>query len=400
MSTRPEVVQLTEYVPLRLPADRLSQDEGERFWQRYGRMVAVEFPSPKTDHRWQLTAQGWVGYLALSPQIGLSLQPKVPLQNLFRMIEVAYALDMLHLGEKIFHCDTLTDFFEQLALLLARRVQQRYRVGLYQGYTPRRQDLDFVRGQINVGRTLTMSQPGRLHCRYDEQTVDVEENQILLWTLWAILRSGFCSGPVYETIRHIYRMLAGSVSLQVFTAEDCERRVYNQLTEAYRPLHALCRFFLDQRGPAFTAGEREMPAFLIDMARLYERFVAGWLRANVGPDFQVRVQERIHFGEDAGQSFVVDMVIYDAESGAPLAVLDTKYKSPGAAPSAADLAQVVAYATAKQATEAILIYPGAAAHPFDERIGPVRVRALPFVLDGDVDVAGRRFWEAVVRRVC
>ncbi|MCB0114675.1 MAG: hypothetical protein KDD84_11315, partial [Caldilineaceae bacterium] len=385
MKPLPEVAQLTEYTPLRLPASALRQDEGERFWQRYGRFVAVEFPSPKTDGHWQLTAQGWVGYLALSARLGLWLQPKIPLRNLFRMIEVAYALDMLHLGDAIFRCDTLNEFFEQLALLLTRRIHRRYRAGLYESYTTRRQDLSFVRGQINLARTLTATQPGRVHCRYDEPTADVVENQILLWTLWSILHSGFCSAATSETIRHLYRTLAGSVSLQIVTAAEIEQQEYNQLNQDYRELHALCRFFLDQSGPALTAGDREMPAFLVDMGRLYERFVAGWVKANVGPDLRVRVQERLNFGEGVGHSFVVDMVVYNAETGAPRAVLDTKYKAAGAGPSAADLAQVVAYATAKQATEAILVYPTAPTRPFDERIGPVRVRALPFVLDGGLD---------------
>ncbi|MEZ4635726.1 MAG: hypothetical protein R2856_12320 [Caldilineaceae bacterium] len=42
MKPLPEVAQLTEYTPLRLPSSALRQDEGERFWQRYGRFVAVE----------------------------------------------------------------------------------------------------------------------------------------------------------------------------------------------------------------------------------------------------------------------------------------------------------------------------------------------------------------------
>jgi 5-methylcytosine-specific restriction enzyme subunit McrC len=56
----------------------------------------VEFPSPKTDHRWELTAQGWVGYIPLSPELGLSLQPKVSLEGLFRMLEYAYRLESFH----------------------------------------------------------------------------------------------------------------------------------------------------------------------------------------------------------------------------------------------------------------------------------------------------------------
>ena len=253
MTSTKQILELAEYTPLHLAASTLSLADGERFWQQYGKYVSVEFPSPKTNDRWQLTSLGWIGYLPLSSQLGLSLQPKVPLRNLFQMIDMAYALDMLHLGQDLFQCDSLAGFYEQLAILLARRIQRQYRAGLYYDYETHRQNLPYVRGQLNLGDTLTASQPGYAHCRYDEQTVDTEENQILVWTLWRILCSGFCSAEAYETIRHVYRLLAANVSLQPFNAVDCERQSYNQLNESYRPLHALCRFFLDQSGPRWQS---------------------------------------------------------------------------------------------------------------------------------------------------
>ena len=134
-----------------------------------------------------------------------------------------------------------------------------------------------------------------------------------------------------------------------------------------------------------------MTAFLIDMARLYERFVAGWIKARLGGDYQVSLQERLHFGNDPHHTFVVDMVVYAAESGQALAVLDTKYKASASGPGGADVAQVVAYATAKGSPQAIVVYPGALSRPFDQWIGPVRVRALPFVIEDDLESAGQSF---------
>jgi 5-methylcytosine-specific restriction enzyme subunit McrC len=382
---------LTEYLSLRLPAHALSWADGEDLWQRYGKYVAVEFPSPKTGDQWQLTSQGWIGYLPLSSRIGLSLQPKVPLQNLFRMIEIAYGLGSLHFSDDLFRCNTLAEFYARLALLLARRIQIRCRAGLYQSYQTRTAELPYVRGKVLLDRVLSAPRADRISCLYQEPTVDVEENRILLWTLWRILRSGFCDEGVYATVSHLYRSLARIVTLQPQTPLACVNRPYNRLNEDYRPLHALCRFFLEGSGPGLAAGDHEMLAFLIDMSHLYERFVAAWIVNHAPAGMGVRLQERLHFGAERGHTFTIDMVLYDQQSGQPRAVLDTKYKTPTSSPTSSDLAQVVAYATAKGCKDALLVYPVELTSPFDQRIGDVRVRTLSFPLIGDLTQAGAEF---------
>jgi 5-methylcytosine-specific restriction enzyme subunit McrC len=91
-ATRSNVIELVEYEPKQLDREDLPLDVGEALWRDYGNRVAVEFPSPKTGGKWQLTAQGWVGYIPLSEDLGLALRPKIGLSNLFRMLEYAYNL--------------------------------------------------------------------------------------------------------------------------------------------------------------------------------------------------------------------------------------------------------------------------------------------------------------------
>jgi 5-methylcytosine-specific restriction enzyme subunit McrC len=393
VATPRQTFVLTEYLPCLLPQPALSREDGIHLWQRYGNYVSVEFPSPKTHEQWQLTAQGWVGYLPLSAGVGLSLQPRAPLANLFRMIEVVYELAPLALSDDLFHCATLAEFYERLALLLAQRVKERCRTGLFRTYRSRQADLPYVRGTLDLARALSSPVQAKAPCRYEEQTTDVVENQILLWTIWLILHSNFCSEENLPLLRHVYRLLAGSVSLRSLDPLSCVSRTYNRLNADYRPLHALCRFFLEQSGPSHLLGDREMLAFLVNMGQLYERFVAAWLAAQAQDRCAVQIQERLHFGGERGHTFTIDLVIYDRQSGAPLAVLDTKYKTPTASPASADIAQVVAYATAKGCKEALLVYPVRLAQPLDVWIGDVRVRSVSFELDGDLEEAGRRFVE-------
>ena len=123
------IITLTEYTPLRLPAAALPMQAGEALWQRYGQQISVEFPSPKTEDCWQLTAQGWVGAIPLSRAYTLLLYPRMPLSNLFGMLEYAYDLKSFRLLDGSVALTTLAAFYEQLALVLARRVLDRNRQG-------------------------------------------------------------------------------------------------------------------------------------------------------------------------------------------------------------------------------------------------------------------------------
>ncbi len=386
------VIELREYERRPLPRSALAEEEGEALWRLYKDQVAVEFPTPKTDRQWRLTSQGWVGYIPLTSELGISLTPKVPAGNLFRMLEYAYKLDFLT-PEGLTDSKSLQELYERLANILAKRVLDRARRGLYRAYLPDADTLPYVRGSLNLRRRLRRPWAVELPCDFEEHTADLEENQILAWTLQRIARSGTCTERVLPTVRRAYRVLQGSVSMEPCLPEACVDRLYNRLNDDYRPLHALCRFFLEQAGPTHERGDQEMIPFLVPMWRLFELFVAEWLRARLGSRYRLEVQESVHFGESRELRFQIDLVLYDAEIGRPVAVLDTKYKNPER-PSERDVQQVVAYAESKGCREAVLVYP--AETPLDVRVGGIRVRSLVFGLGGDLEEGGEEFAAALM----
>lgn len=384
-------ITLTEYEPRRLSPAALPQAAGESLWRNYSGQVAVEFPSPKTGGQWQLTALGWVGHIPLTPEIILTLLPKVELQNLFGMLAYAYNLESFRFLAGDASCQSLGEFYERLATILARRVLERGRKGFYRAYLPRSERLPYVRGRLDAARLGQRPDRAQFHCHYETHTPDVAENRILAWTLWQIARHGGWERPqAMAAVRRAYRSLQGMVTLTPYTAADCAGRLYNRLNRDYRPMHALCRFFLEQSGPAHRVGERTVVPFLVDMARLYERFVAAWLQQHLPAGWRMRAQERLEIGPL--RSFL-DLVLYRGEEARY--VLDTKYKDPEKGPVLADIYQAVAYAEARQCPEAILIYPAPLA--LDEMWGNIRVRSLTFSLAGDLDQAGQAFIKELFR---
>lgn len=393
-----KIIELTEYAPLTLPRHELPEEVGEAAWRDYSSQVDVEFPSPPTGWHWRLTSQGWVGHLPLSQGFALRLLPRVEIGNLFRMLEYAYRLGSFDFLEGAYTADSIEDFYSRLAGELARRMLARSRKGLYRTYMGRSDPMPFVAGRMDAVALARRPWQVAVECHYQEHTADVEENQIPAWALHTILRGGLCREPALNAVRRAHRTLQGTVSLQHFKAGDCYGRLYDRLNEDYRPLHSLCRFFLENTGPSHAHGGREMLPFMVNMARLYELFVAEWLREHVPSGWKLRAQEEFNVGESGALSFNIDLVLYDEASGAPLCVLDTKYKT-APQPKTGDIFQVIGYAEAKGCKEAVLLYPVPLSKPFDEKIGDIRVRSMTFSLSGDLSNSGKSFIDELRRNL-
>ena len=393
------IIALTEYETVYLERAEFADADAQLLWRRYGQQVVVEPPSFKNGQRWQLTAQGWVGFIALSHAVGLALLPKAPLRNLFGMLATAYDLRSVHFGAELFQVETLPGFYEQLALLLARGILDRGRRGLYRTYVARADWLPVVRGRLDLPRMMGQPPQMVVPCHFQEQTSDVEENRILLWTLHQLLRSGLCTEETRPTIRRAYRLLANSVTLQPCRAEQCRQRRYDRLNRDYQPLHALCAFFLRHVNPSLDAGEQEAPAFLVNSEQLFERFVHRWLAAHLATpqppaddvpgarDLYLAPQLRYDLADEL--NFRIDITLFAGDKA--ICVMDTKYKAPNGLPAAADVQQVLAYAHAVQARQAVLVYPVRLPRPLDITIHGIRLRSASFDVSDDLDAAGRAF---------
>jgi 5-methylcytosine-specific restriction enzyme subunit McrC len=389
IANSPVVYRLTEFQPLNLPRDDFPDDLGILLYERFADKVQVEFPSHPTGQQWRLTSKGWVGHIPLSEKLHLALEPKVGLHNLFRMLEVAYRLDIKQLPG-LAACDSIKDFYDRLAAILSERVMSRGRKGYYRDYLQYTDALPYIREKVDVSSRARAPWKVDIACHYHEHTLDIEENQILAWTLYTIGRSGICTPQTLARIRRAFHELTGYVSLKPFQPKDCERRLYNRLNSDYELLHALCRFFLDDSGPTHKVGDRTMIPFLVEMSRLFEQFVAEWLQKNLDNQWMVKAQEKLPLGPEHGQYFQTDLMLVDRRTGQVETILDTKYKTK-VKPDEGDIAQVVAYATRAGCSDAVLIYPTGEIDQIDYTIGQIRVRSLGFDIRSDLDTAGVEF---------
>ena len=308
------------------------------------------------------------------------------------MLEVAYNLKSFQLLEGTIDLESLNDLFERLASILARRVLDRARKGLFRDYLDERDDLSVVRGRIDVRETVLQAARGvpRVHCEYQIHTADLDDNRILLWTFYILPRLGIQRARVQREVREAYRALAGEIHLEKKEATECIRRFYHRLNDDYRPLHGLCRFFLEHAGPGIKEGEREFIPFMLYMPSLFEEFVANWLQQNVPRQIVVRAQHTAKLQANAELAFRIDIVLRDRRTGKALAVLDTKYKA-SEYPSEADIQQVAAYALEMGVDHAFLVYPSIGAKKVVLKVGYIQVESIIFDTAKEPNEAGAQF---------
>lgn len=383
-----KIVELTEYQPQYFMRNEFEEDVAISLYENYGNQIDVEFPNPKTNFRWKITAKGWVGYIPVNSNFNVKINPKLPIKNLLVMLEYAYNLKSLIFFENLTYCQSVEDFYNCIAYILAQKITERCRKGLYRSYISKTEYLTYVRGRLNIQHIIQKPWNVKFKCEYEEHTADIIDNQILLWTLFNIGHSGYCSDRVSLIVRKAYHAMQSMVTLQYCTAQDCLEHNYHRLNEDYRILHQLCRFFLENTSPIHESGKNATVPFLVNMARLYELFVAQWLKGKIPQNLSLKTQERINIGENI--YFQSDLILYENANLSPKYILDTKYKnSENIAKN--DITQILTYAVSKNCTEAVLVYPIALNNPLDKYIGNIRVRSLTFSLNDNLEAAGNLF---------
>ena len=385
----PRLIELLEYETKSFARHDLAEDLVKALHAGFESQVAVEAPSFLNGNCWRLTSQGWVGYIPLTPDVHISLCPKVPIRNLFGMLEYAYRLKGFRILDGLVDSESIAQLYDRLAVVLARRVLDRVRRGLYRSYVGQDDDLPYVRGQLDLAEHMKDPSRVTLPCRFEEHTADLEDNQILLWTLTRVLECGVCTERSLQVVRQARRALQGFACATAFSAESCVDRLYNRLNDDYEPMHALCRFFLEHTGPTHRAGDRRMLPILVNMEGLFELFVAEWLKRHVRSQYLVRPQVNVRLTMGQTVSINIDITVEDVSTGETVLVLDTKYKAQEQA-APADIQQVVAYAEAKGCRRAVLVYPVKLATTIGGLWGrEIRVESMAFRLDGDLEECGR-----------
>lgn len=217
------------------------------------------------------------------------------------MLEVAYDLVSFDLPFGVAGDAGMQAVFECAVDILADRAADRIRRGLYRRYVTKVEDLffDHEPEAARRGFSSLFGQDTYLRCSYRSELPGLEDNLILMWTLYAASRMQLRSPGLRQKVEHGWRTLAGTLAMTEANAMTGLRRVYDRLAVDERPLHGLCRLVLEHAGPQQGSAE-----FRLSMPALYAAYAVKWARVasrrvgSVAVDYDIQVRPGFRLAVD------------------------------------------------------------------------------------------------------
>jgi 5-methylcytosine-specific restriction enzyme subunit McrC len=225
--------------------------------------------------------------------------------------------------------------------------------------------------------------PGKLDrfaCRFAEFSRETPENRVLAAALHVVLRAAPERPDLRASAARCLREVGCSEAPRLEQRDLAAARV-SAATRHYRVPLALARLLVESlsAGHRPAAGFRAVksPSLLVEMPRLFERFVCRTLQRGLAGDARVRSAGHSVPLDDGSHAMLTPDAVVEGRDG-PLCVVDAKYKPEPTdrhEPSASDLYQMLAYCVGYDVGHAVLVYP----RRMDA--SPVRIRREGFTAE-------------------
>ncbi|MGH2700017.1 MAG: McrC family protein [Actinomycetota bacterium] len=316
-------------------------------------VVAAE-PSPLVPDIWRLRPTTYIGVAEVAG-VELWITPKVEIARLLFLI--GYALNPRGWRGEEVALRRETELLPAMAVAFERQADRALQQGLLQGYRRTEESLSVLRGRIREADQLRyrfgLAVP--LEVVYDDFTVDIPENRLLLSAALRLLRLP----RIPEMVRHrLLRAVTRMVDVdEIPKGHQLPSWQPTRLNTRYHTAVRLAELVLKAGSVEQATGEVQVSGFLFDMARIFEDFVTVALSEAVRGSIRPVTQ-------DTGWTLDVerrakirpDLMLY-GEGGSVVGVVDAKYKAerPSGFPDA-DLYQMLAYCTALGLRQGRLIY--------------------------------------------
>ena len=316
-----------------------------------GRYLSVDLGEQPGN--WQVAARNYVGSINVGG-LQVLVRPKIPLRNLFLLLEVG--LREQDWRDEAVGYEADSDLLPALVSFFARTTKTTLARGLYHSYREQRDRLVALRGRIDIARQI--AQPGVViptACRFTEFTADLIENSYLKAAVSRSLRvAGVLPADRRRLMQHLVTL--EDVGDVPHHHTDSDRVVFSRLNEHYKPALRLAQLVLANLTLQDDIGGTQASSFMLDMNLLFERFVTERLRRALRGRLEVKDQHPDKLDEAGMVAIKPDLVFRAA--GAPRFVADIKYKltDETAGGRNADYYQLLAYTTALDLPEGVLIY--------------------------------------------
>ncbi len=271
-----------------------------------------------------------------------------------------------------------------VAIALFGSLQRLLRQGVRREYVTRVARVENIRGEIDLERWHGPNSPdGGLTpwCRFRERTIDLPEHRLLRGALRALARSSALERSLRLRAAAMDERFTG-VSTVAPSRPTWSRLRSTGLFRAYADPIALAAIVLEGlvgEGDAPDAGR----GFLLDLDRLFERWLARELSLLAPPGWYITAQETVRISDPPITRYL-DVGVRD-QRGRLRMILDAKNKAfVGRKPPRDDVHQLVTYMSALRCSEGALVGVGSQAqgpastiYRLDGGVGRLHVVSLP-----------------------
>src|SRR3546814_672875 len=214
---------------------------------------------------WVVSATSHVGVF-VTPELELLVRPKVPMHNLFQMLDVGSPA----FGREQFSFGADRSLLAAIAQHFARSVERAVRNGLIRSYRAEHERLHALRGRINIAAIVRRpGLPAPVPCDFDEYTADILENRALRAALQRLLRVPGVRPRTRRTLAHSLAQFE-EVSDTWIDPASVDRIQFTRLNRHYRQPLRLASLVLRNLSLIDRVGAADASAFAIDMNLLFQ----------------------------------------------------------------------------------------------------------------------------------
>lgn len=248
--------------------------------------------------------------------------------------------------------ELLPGIAEAFSRLASHAVDQ----GVLQGYRTVRETLPVLRGRLLAAEQMTRlyGLPVPVAVEYDDFTVDIAENQLLLAAALRLLSVPRITETARRRLRRLRRTLADVSVLSRGAA--LPRWQPTRLNSRYHSALRLAEIVLAAESFEHRVGGLRVTGYMFDMWRVFEDFVTVALtEALTASGWRCEQQASLHLDDERQAAMRPDLLC--RKHGVPVSVIDAKYKAEryDGFPNA-DLYQMLAYCTVLGLGQGHLIY--------------------------------------------
>lgn len=257
----------------------------------------------------------------------MSKQKNNFIKNIYYML--SYAFKALNQSN---YEDIAVEEFENihnlLAAILAKGIGQQLKQGLYREYINRLDDLEVMRGKINMPGTIKkkISRKPVLTCEYDELSENNLLNQILKTTVMLLLRHAKVDTKYKDDLKKEMLFFANVDAIKPASIKWSSIQ-FQRNNQTYRLLIYICQLIINGMLLTTDQGEYRLASFIDEqrMCHLFEKFIFEYYRQEC-PGLKVAASQ-IPWALDDGMAAMLPIMQSDItlSHGKKVLIIDAKY---------------------------------------------------------------------------